>query len=210
MEEQDFYTDDNYPRAGRRTRWYRHLLTRPRYQQIRKAAHMRPRMKILDVGCGEGTLVRLLEEEGSLVYGIDINGDAVRTSHHPRIAQASAVELPFADASFDLCVGSHVIEHMEFPSAFLSELARVVKSGGRIVLIYPWEPIQGMTLVPDVLFSGQWPRRSLLRRIHRHRVNPKRLRRFTRGTGLRHEQSRVFLGLPHLSFQYLTVLTKRH
>ena len=209
MEEQDFYTDDNYPRAGRRTHWYRHLLTRPRFRQIRKAAPVRPRMKILDVGCGEGTLVRLLESEGPVGYGVDINADAVRTAQHPRVAQASAVELPFADGSFDLCVGSHVIEHMEFPRDFLSELARVVKRSGRIVLIYPWEPIQGMTIVPDVLFSGQWPRRSLLHRIHRQKVNPKRLRRFTRGTGLRHEHSSIFLGLPHLSFQYLTVLTKR-
>ena len=208
MEDQDFYSDDHYPRAGRRTHWYRHLLTRPRFRQIRKAARVRPRMRILDVGCGEGTLVRLLESDGPLVYGVDINADAVRTAHHPRITQASAVELPFADASFDLCVGSHVIEHMEFPKEFLSELARVVRRNGRIVLIYPWEPIQGMTIVPDVLFSGRWPRRSLLQRIHRHRVNPARLRKFTRGTGLRHEHSRVFLGLPHLSFQYLSVLAK--
>jgi ubiquinone/menaquinone biosynthesis C-methylase UbiE len=166
-------------------------------------------MKILDVGCGEGTMVRLLEESGSVVYGIDINADAVRTARHPRIAQASAVELPFADGSFDLCVGSHVIEHLESPRDFLSELARVVTSNGRVVLIYPWEPIQGITIVPDVLFSGKWPRRALLHRIHRHRVNPVRLSRFTKGTGLRHEQSRMFLGLPHLSFQYLTVLAKR-
>ena len=208
MRDEHFYNNENYPRAGRRNRWYRQLLTRPRFRQISKTGIIRPRMKILDVGCGEGNLVRLLESEGALAYGIDINADLVRTADHPRITLGHADALPFADGTFDLCVSSHLIEHLDRPGVFLRETARVVRDRGRVILIYPWEPVRGITTVPDIIFAGKLPRPSLLRRIHRQIINPEKLRLLTRGTGLRHLRSWMFLGLPHVSFQYLSVLAK--
>jgi 2-polyprenyl-3-methyl-5-hydroxy-6-metoxy-1,4-benzoquinol methylase len=121
MRDEHFYTDENYPRAGRRNHWYRQLLTRPRFRQISKTGIIRPQMKVLDVGCGEGNLVRLLESEGALAYGIDINADLVRAADHPRITLGRADALPFADGAFDLCVSSHLIEHLARPGVFLSE-----------------------------------------------------------------------------------------
>jgi 2-polyprenyl-3-methyl-5-hydroxy-6-metoxy-1,4-benzoquinol methylase len=208
MRDEHFYTDENYPRAGRRNRWYRHLLTRPRFRQISKIGIVRPHTKILDIGCGEGNLVRLLESEGALAYGIDINFDLVRAAQHPRIVLGRADVLPFADGTFDVCVSSHLIEHLDRPGVFLRETARVVRDRGHVILIYPWELVRGITTVPDIIFAGRLPRPSLLRRIHRQIVNPDKLRMFARGTGLRHLRSWMFLGLPHVSLQYVSVLAK--
>jgi hypothetical protein len=48
-----------------------------------------------------------------------------------------------------------------------------------------------------------------MRRIHRHCVSPARLRGFAVGTGMHHEESKAFLGLPNLAVQFLTILGKR-
>jgi SAM-dependent methyltransferase len=150
----------------------------------------------------------MLEGAGATAYGIDVNVDALRQSRHQRITQACAHALPFPSGSFDVCVASHVIEHLESPNCFLHEAARVLRRGGKLILLYPWEIVRGMTIVPDIVMSGRFPSLSLMRRIHRHRVSPTRLCGFAEGTGMRHEHSRAFLGLPNFAVQYLTVLGK--
>jgi SAM-dependent methyltransferase len=206
MRDHHFYTNQHYPRSARRTRWYRDLLTRARFHQIRKARLIRPQMKVLDIGCGEGNLVRLLEDAGALAFGIDINIDLVRVADHPRTALARADALPFPDNTFDICVSSHLIEHLDSPVRFLRETARVLRAGGRLALIYPWELVRGMTTVPDIVLAGKLPRPSLLRRIHRHVLSPERIEALSHSSGLRLLHSRMFLGLPHLSPQYISVL----
>ncbi|MGH7469563.1 MAG: class I SAM-dependent methyltransferase [Longimicrobiales bacterium] len=208
MNDSAFYSNAHYPRALDGHHWYRHLLIRPRFRAIRRMAAIEPGMRVLEVGCDRGILVRMLERTGALVYGVDVNEDAVRAAQHPRISLASGESVPFPDQMFQLCVSCHVIEHVESPRDFLLESARLLAPGGKVVLIYPWEVIRGMTTVPDIIFSGRVPTLSLMRRIHRHAFTPATLRRLIRGMPLRHVHSRMFLGLPHLAPQLVTAFQK--
>jgi SAM-dependent methyltransferase len=92
---------------------------------------------ILDIGCGrpcetmpDGAFLRFLGHG----TGIDIKPLAGPF----RFVQASLLELPFPDKSFDNVVAMEVLEHITDPRAF-SELSRVLKSGGRIIISVPRE-----------------------------------------------------------------------
>jgi SAM-dependent methyltransferase len=203
-----FYTNEHYPRSLASHRWYRRLIIRPRYQAIRRAVVIQAGSRILEVGCDGCILLRMLEQTGAQVYGMDVNVDAMRQARHSRISKATAEAMPFANATFHFCVASHVIEHLESPRDFLCEAARVLEARGKVLLVYPREMIQGSTTIPDIIFSGRIPTLALMRRIHRHRFTPARLQDLAHGLPLRHVHSSMFLGLPHLALQYLTVFQK--
>ncbi len=88
--------------------------------------------RVLDAGCGEGVLVD--EFAGRLaIEGVDQN----YTSAHVR--QGSLTALPYADATFDRALCLDVLEHLSFdeqPRA-LSELHRVLKTGGELLVSVP-------------------------------------------------------------------------
>lgn len=92
----------------------------------------------LDIGCGEGHNTRLLARRGAKVIGIDI---AERFIEHAGQAErdeplgveyrvASAVELPFADASFDFATALMSLMDIPENDRALAEAARVLKAGG--------------------------------------------------------------------------------
>ena len=89
--------------------------------------------EILDLGCGDGSLVTLLNQKpGIHATGIDINpmGD------QPGIDFENDA-LPFADETFDILIMYSVIEHIYNPGHILTEIRRILKPGGRIIVITP-------------------------------------------------------------------------
>jgi 2-polyprenyl-3-methyl-5-hydroxy-6-metoxy-1,4-benzoquinol methylase len=86
----------------------------------------------LDVGARAGVQTRWLEERGYEVTSVDVD---------PQFDECLKVDanqrLPFDDDSFDLIWCSEVIEHLEKPDFALSELRRVTKPGGLLVLTTP-------------------------------------------------------------------------
>jgi ubiquinone/menaquinone biosynthesis C-methylase UbiE len=95
--------------------------------------------KIIDLGCGEGT--RLSQLVGSSAIGVDINPLAINLAQkqYPKqkFIQADLSKLPFADNSFDLAYSAFVFEHLENPGQVINESQRVVKKGGKIIIIAP-------------------------------------------------------------------------
>lgn len=95
--------------------------------------------KILDVGCGVGQVVQKLTSEGYDAYGVDVS--------YPNIQLAKKVSekcmlydgksLPFEDSFFDSVGAINVLEHVEEPEAFLLEMLRVTRTGGKIVVSSP-------------------------------------------------------------------------
>lgn len=81
--------------------------------------------KILDVGCGAN------KTEGAI--GLDNNP---RTNADV-IHDLGQLPYPFADNEFDLVVSNHVVEHVPDVMAFITELYRVTRNGGRIKLLTP-------------------------------------------------------------------------
>jgi len=100
---------------------------------------------ILDAGCGEGINLLTLSEAGAWkLQGIDLDEASLsiaRDALDPAIPlQRGDLEaLPFEDASFDLVLGTEVLEHVHDPDSALAEMARI--SRRHLVLSVPREPL---------------------------------------------------------------------
>jgi SAM-dependent methyltransferase len=89
--------------------------------------------KALDIGSGRGQLQDLVAD----YTGLDIAATAGRLYHKPFVA-GSATALPFPDAHFDTAWSINALEHIPNPEQALSEMRRVVKSGGLLFIIAAW------------------------------------------------------------------------
>lgn len=104
----------------------------------------------LDIGCGPGltteSLAHAVGSDGH-VLGVDIAPPMLaiakqRCASLPQVAfgMADVTQLPYQDASFDIALASQVYEYVEQVDHALGELARVIRPGGRVVLVdTDWE-----------------------------------------------------------------------
>jgi SAM-dependent methyltransferase len=89
---------------------------------------------LLDVGCGEGGVSRTVAATGATVVGVD--GSPSLAARAPRAFVARLPDLAAVrDASFDGAFMVLVLEHLPDEAAVLAELARVVRPGGKLVLV---------------------------------------------------------------------------
>ena len=93
--------------------------------------------RVLDVATGTGAVAaELLRQKGCVVVGVDQSQEmlAVAREHVPTVelVEASAEQLPFADASFEGLTVTYLLRYVDDPGATLRELARVVGPGGTI------------------------------------------------------------------------------
>ncbi|MCJ2067879.1 class I SAM-dependent methyltransferase [Methylobacterium sp. J-030] len=97
--------------------------------------------RILDIGCGPGTLAKRLSEDGAAVTGIDPGAAALEQARAAapgvRFESASGEALPFPDGSFDGAVLLNALHHVPDPAAALIEAARVLVPGGCVVVVEP-------------------------------------------------------------------------
>lgn len=98
-------------------------------------------LRILDVGCGTGRHTVRLARAGAHVTGVDFSEGMLAKARAKLIALPAELvqhdvtgRLPFDDAAFDRVVCGLVIDHIPNLSAFFSELARVCRPDGRIVV----------------------------------------------------------------------------
>jgi SAM-dependent methyltransferase len=92
---------------------------------------------ILDVGCGVGQVVRALREEGFDARGIDVSAPNVAEAGGDFCSVYDGHTIPFAEATFSAVGAFNVLEHVEDPLAFLDDMKRVLKPGGRMVVSSP-------------------------------------------------------------------------
>lgn len=97
--------------------------------------------KILDIGCGTGRWLRRYSKAGFAAIGIDATQHMLQRANeigtHSPLVVASAQNLPFKDAAFDLISSVTVVQHVvpiDQPK-ILREMARVLRPGGRILLL---------------------------------------------------------------------------
>lgn len=93
---------------------------------------------ILDVGCGAGDDAAYFASLGAKVHGIDASKEMIRhaKTRHPELTDVQVADmnaLPFDDASFDIVVSKYALHYNEDLDEVFTEIARVLKSGGRLV-----------------------------------------------------------------------------
>ncbi|MBE1530591.1 class I SAM-dependent methyltransferase [Actinomadura algeriensis] len=101
-------------------------------------------LRVLDAGCGEGYIARTLAAQGADVLGVDVSQgliDAAAAGPPPggdgtlSFVRAGVDDVPAGDAEFDLVVCNHLFSHLQDPTAAIGEFARVLRSGGRLVVL---------------------------------------------------------------------------
>lgn len=125
----------------------------PRMEPLLAPLELGPGLSVLDVGCGPGymtaELARRVGERGRAV-GIDINAMFIATARaHAEekgvgqttsFQQADFPPIPFPDRSFDRILCKNVLEYVDSAAEVLTEMARVLKAGGRaLVLDSDWD-----------------------------------------------------------------------
>jgi len=95
--------------------------------------------RLLDVGCGSGNSLQKMKENGWSVCGIDFDEDAVKNAKSKglEVYIGDLFSQNFLSESYDAILLSHVIEHVPDPIKLLKECQRILKKGGRLVVITP-------------------------------------------------------------------------
>ncbi len=98
----------------------------------------------LDLGTGTGRILELIAPRASRAVGIDLNGEMLSLArarieraslNHVQVRRGDLFQLPYADQSFDLITVHQVLHYLEDPSAAVAEAARVLKPGGKAVIV---------------------------------------------------------------------------
>jgi len=112
--------------------------------------------KILEVGCGSGSLLRLLVKQGMEASGVDASSSGIAQCQSAGLSaqclDVSTDGLPFPDNSFDVVISLETFEHLMNPYYALQEVRRILKPNGRFICSVP-NPLTGHPYLYPGLFS---------------------------------------------------------
>jgi SAM-dependent methyltransferase len=152
-------------RLLRRFIGFPHLLRRAQYPLILRRVPKDGRSpRILEIGCGEGQLARLLARRGPVFaidkHLVDAPTDALRIPGRLEFAKADGRSVPCGDGSFDVVAMSSVLQMEEDDRGLLRECRRVLAPGGRMILTVPGDFV-GLPF----LFGANLPARAIRRSL---------------------------------------------
>ncbi|MBA2273062.1 MAG: methyltransferase domain-containing protein [Actinobacteria bacterium] len=146
---------------------------------------LHPGQRVLEVGCGPGDMSLVLADAvgtAGAVNGLDNSRVMIaeakrRAAHHPQVQfdTGDAQELLFGDSDFDACYSERVFQHLDAPELALKEMLRVLRPGGRVVVVdTDWETVtidhpdvpttrKILNFVTDVFTTNGWIGRRLPR-----------------------------------------------
>ena len=111
--------------------------------------------RVLDIGCGTGVALELLDKQNSNLelYGADFDKTCLQraTERVSRLNTFTMDDKPILDISqlgknYDICILSHVLEHIKYPLESLNKLLSITNAGGYIIIATP-NPVR-----PNVFF----------------------------------------------------------
>lgn len=149
--------------------WVRSRVRLLRHEVLTLSA--RRSARILEIGCGTGTLLRSLAgEKGLELLGSEAYLRGLRSAihHSPGIEfiQLDATRIPF-DSEFDIVGAFDVIEHIEDDEAVLRGIHRSLKPGGHLILTVPQHRFLWSRLDELVYHKRRYARRDLLEQLRR-------------------------------------------
>ncbi|MDX1607681.1 MAG: class I SAM-dependent methyltransferase [Candidatus Spechtbacterales bacterium] len=123
---------------------------KPLYKYIKKE---KAGGKLVDLGCGVGAFLSLAQNDFN-TYGADISeyaiSEAQKNSPKSKLKQFDGnKKLPFEDDFFDVTTSFDVVEHLDEPSGFIKEAARILKKDGLLVFTTPNPHSLGKRLKKD-------------------------------------------------------------
>jgi SAM-dependent methyltransferase len=131
-----------------------------------------PDGQLLDVGCGSGAWLKSMRELGWRAEGVDFDENAIAVAQQDglKVSAGSLEQQGYPSDKFDAVTLSHVIEHVPDPVGTLTECARILKPGGKLIVATPnnWS-------LGHRLFRKNW--RGLEPPRHLHIFSPQSLRR---------------------------------
>ncbi len=114
-------------------------------EKIVKLLGLKPEEKLLDVGCGTGSLLKVAKRlyPDNQMFGIDIDKNVLEIARRKLVStgvqliNSGAENLPFPDKSFDAVVSTLIFHHLpaEIKRKALLEIRRVLKPNGRFLLV---------------------------------------------------------------------------
>jgi SAM-dependent methyltransferase len=120
---------------------------------------------LLDVGTGTGRILRWLAPRATQAIGVDLESDALRiartTVHtaglsHCVLRRGDMYALPFAAASFDTIAMDRVLAEAERPTDVLAEAARLLRPGGRLIVIDDFDRLEGVAPRNPLATVREW------------------------------------------------------
>ena len=124
--------------------FYRRFALRDHLAFIDRASrtlHRNRPIRLLDVGCGSGTLLGVLRRKGFDAIGFDASRDAAtlaKSNHNVDVVTGWRLhDGNFADGAFDIVTLFHVVEHVAEPRELLGEVRRLLRSHGKVILQVP-------------------------------------------------------------------------
>ena len=112
--------------------------------RLLKALRPRPEHRLLDLGTGTGRILEILAPRVSDAIGLDRSSEMLKFARamidrvglaNASLRQGDLYRLPFEDMAFDRIVIHQVLRYLERPAAALDEAIRVLKPGGRLVVV---------------------------------------------------------------------------
>lgn len=111
-------------------------------------------LRILDVGCNYGEIEKFLSAQNQ-VYAIDTDKSAIalakKITKSANFKLASATDIPYPNNHFDVILCLSVLEHIKNDKKAISEIKRVLKPGGELILTIPNKDFQ---LIPSYIGYG--------------------------------------------------------
>jgi len=96
-------------------------------------------MKLLELGCGRGDFLFEFQNFGFECKGLDRDESSVQNEYGLEVKQCDLASdvFPYADEYFDIVYHKSVLEHMYNPENLMNETMRVLKTGGKLIILTP-------------------------------------------------------------------------
>jgi SAM-dependent methyltransferase len=96
--------------------------------------------RIFDMGCGRGSFLKIMKQDGWAVQGLELNkalAESIQAAHQIPVLSGDLLKAKLPPGSFEVITISHVLEHVRRPRQIIEECYRLLRPGGLLVISIP-------------------------------------------------------------------------